>query len=133
MKILPGILLLLISFVSCSEKGRRKDILPENEMRQVIWDMMRADQYVAGFRLKDSTHNKRNESIRLYEEIFRIHKITREQFKTSFDYYTSRPDLFRPIIDSLSKIKIPPSPFHPSGRPGHKDSLARPFLPRPKH
>ena len=59
MKFLPGILLLLIPFFSCSEKDQKKDILPEKEMREVMWDMMRADQYVAAFLLKDSTHTKR--------------------------------------------------------------------------
>lgn len=127
MKIFPGILLLLISFVSCSEKEQRKDVLPENEMREIVWDMMRADQYVAAFLLKDSTYNKKDESTRLYEQIFRIHKITREQFRTSFNYYSSRPDLFRPIIDSLAKRKVTPGQFHPA-HPARKDSLVRPHL-----
>jgi hypothetical protein len=127
MKFLPGILLLLISFFSCSEKDQKKDILPEKEMREVMWDMMRADQYVAAFLLKDSTHTKRDESIRLYEEIFYIHKITREEFKASFDYYTSRPDLFRPIIDSLAKRKIQSSHLRPT-HPVSKDSLGKPLL-----
>ena len=127
MKILPGILLLLTSFFSCSEKGQKKDILPENEMREVMWDMMRADQYVAAFLSKDSIYNKRDESVRLYEEIFRIHKITRQEFKASFDYYRSRPDLFRPIIDSLAKRKIEPSHLRPT-HPARKDSLVKPLL-----
>jgi hypothetical protein len=127
MKFLPGILFLLISFFSCSEKGQKKDILPEKEMREVMWDMMRADQYVAAFLLKDSTHTKRDESIRLYEAILHIHKITREKFKASFDYYSSQPDLFRPIIDSLAKRKIEPPHLRPT-HPVRKDSLIKPFL-----
>ena len=132
MKLLPGILLLLISFFSCSKKEQKKDILPENQMREVMWDMMRADQYVSGFLIKDSTHDKKNESIKLYEAIFHIHKITREEFKASFDYYSSRPDLFRPIFDSLTKRKIEPSHLRPT-HPVRKDSLVKPFLrKRPK-
>ena len=49
MKLLAGILLSIISFFSCSEQEQKKDILPEKEMREVMWDMMRADQYVASF------------------------------------------------------------------------------------
>jgi len=127
MKFLPGILLLLISFFSCSEKNQKKDILPEKEMREVMWDMIRADQYVAAFLLKDSTHTKRDESIRLYEDIFHIHKITREEFKASFDYYSSRPDLFRPITDSLAKRKIESPHLRPT-HPVRKDSLVKPLL-----
>jgi len=68
-------------------------------------DMIRADQYVSNYLQKDSTRNKKDESTKLYAEIFSIHKITKEQFKKSLDYYTSRPDFFRPIIDSLAKRK----------------------------
>jgi hypothetical protein len=118
--------LLITPFFSCSDREQKKDVLPENEMREVMWDMMRADQYVGSF-LKDSTHNKKDQSIALYEEIFHIHKITREQFKTSYDYYSSRPDLFRPILDSLAKRRIE-SPHLRPGHPGRKDSLTKPLL-----
>jgi hypothetical protein len=127
MKPVACILLSIISFFSCSEREQKKDILPEKEMREVMWDMIRADQYVAAFLSKDSTHSKRDESIRLYDEIFRIHKITREQFKTSFNYYTSQPDLFRPIIDSLAKRKIEPAHIRPR-HPVRKDTLVKPLL-----
>jgi len=127
MKFVACILISIISFLSCSEKEQKKDVLPEKEMREVMWDMMRADQYVAAFLLKDSTHSKKDESIRLYDEIFQIYKITREQFKTSFNYYSSRPDLFRPIIDSLAKRKIEPPHIRP-GHPVRKDSLVKPLF-----
>ena len=54
MKLLPGIFLFSIFFF-LFEKEQKKDILPENEMREVMWDMMRADQYVSDFLIKDST------------------------------------------------------------------------------
>jgi hypothetical protein len=90
MRIFAGILVLLAIF-SRSENDQKKNILPEKEMKEIMWDMMRADQYVAAFLLKDSTHNKKDQSIELYEQIFHIHKITREQFKTAL--ITIAPDL----------------------------------------
>jgi len=75
-----------------------------------MWDLLRADQYVAGSALKDSATKKKNESLKLYEEIFHLHHITRNQFKKSYDYYSSRPDLFQPILDSLSVRKVDVSP-----------------------
>jgi hypothetical protein len=132
MKVFPRILLVVL-FFSCSEKQREGDVLSENKMRAVMWDMIRADQYVADFLLKDSTHNKKEESVKLYEEIFRIHKITREQFKKSLDYYSSQPDLFRPIVDSLAKRK---NEFTPPSTNTHSipvDSLIKPtFRKRPQ-
>jgi hypothetical protein len=105
MKAFSCILLLVILFFSCSEKEKKPHVLSENKMRAVMWDMIRADQYVSDLLLKDSTRNKKDESAKLYEEIFHIHKITRVEFKKSLNYYTSQPDLFRPIIDSLAKRK----------------------------
>src|SRR5260370_27741477 len=105
MKIFTGILLLTLLFFYCSEKEKRANILSGNKMKEVMWDMIRADQYVSDFLMKDSTRNQKEESVKLYEEIFHIHKITRQQFQKSLEYYSSRPDLFRPIIDSLAKRK----------------------------
>lgn len=127
MKFFPWIPVIIISFFSCARKEQKKDILPENEMREVMWDMMRADQYVAAFLPKDSTRTKKDQSIDLYEDIFHIHKITREQFKASYDYYSSRPDLFRSIVDSLAKRKVESPHLRPT-HPGRKDSLVKPIL-----
>jgi hypothetical protein len=141
MKPFRAILFLAILFFSCSRQEKRLHVLSENKMRAVMWDMIRADQYVSDFLLKDSARKKKDESIRLYEEIFHIHKITEEQFKKSLDYYSSRPDLFRPIIDSLAKSNSPfPSFYHPTAVPHpankiSKDSATKPFqgkhLPKP--
>src|SRR5258706_13913461 len=123
MKIFPGILLLALLFFSCTEKEKNANILSENKMREVMWDMIRADQYVSNFIMKNSTCNAKDESVKLYEEIFQIHKTTRQQFQKSLDYYSSRPDLFRPIIDSLAKKKIETSP--PAVHTTNIDSLIK--------
>src|SRR5258708_7565363 len=126
MKFFSGILLSIILFFSCTKNGGKPDVLPQNKMTAVMWDMIRADQNVSDFLLKDSTRNKKTESTRLYDQIFHIHKITPQQFKKSLTYYSSRPDLFRPIIDSLAKRKNESSPFQPA-HPIKKDSLIRSF------
>ena len=111
--------LMILSFC-CARKEKRTDILPKEKMREVIWDLIRADQYVADYLAKDSTRNKKDESLKLYEQVFHLHKITDNQFKASLAYYTSQPDLFRPIIDSLAKRKkefmLPPPAVHPFAR-----------------
>jgi Domain of unknown function (DUF4296) len=123
-------IIIIILFFSCTVKTKRNTVLSENKMREVVWDMLRADQYVSDFLLKDSTRKRKNESLKLYEEVFSIHKISEKEFKESLDYYSSRPDLFRPIIDSLAKRKTASSPyyhppnFHPPGR-SNNDSAAK--------
>ena len=116
MKYFPAFFLLLILLFSCARK-ENKNVLPENKLREVMWDLIRADQYVADYLMRDSTRNKKDESMKLYEEIFHLHKISRDQFKRSLAYYSSQPDLLRPIIDSLAKRKsefmFPPTSVHP--------------------
>jgi hypothetical protein len=118
----------LLLFFSCTTKKKKADILSENKMEQVMWDMIRADQYVLESLSKDSSLSKKEKSIRLYEEIFAIHKITKEQFKKSLQYYSSQPDLFRPILDSLAKHKNESN--RPSYIPPHIDTLSKPSLRR---
>jgi len=96
------LILLVTVFFGCIRKNRiPKEVLPQNEMRKVMWDMMRADAYVSEFIMKDSTRNQKTESAILYEKIFAIHFTTQETFKKSLAFYQSRPDLFKVISDSL--------------------------------
>src|SRR4030095_2101145 len=95
------IILIILTFGCIQDKKIPKEVLPQNEMRMIMWDLMRADAYVADFIMKDSSRNQKAESAILYEKIFDIHSTTRETFKKSLAFYESRPDLFKAISDSL--------------------------------
>ena len=95
------IILIILTFGCIQDKKIPKDVLPQNEMRKIMWDLMRADAYVSTFIMKDSTKNQKTESAILYEKIFEIHATTQETFKKSLAFYQSRPDLFKAISDSL--------------------------------
>jgi len=101
MKFAPFIILVILLFGCIKDNKIPKDVIPQNQMRKIMWDLMRADAYVTDFIIKDSTRDKKAESTRLYEEIFDIHATTRETFKKSLAFYQSRPDLFKVISDSL--------------------------------
>ena len=101
MRSLLFITLILLTVGCIQDKKIPKDILPQNEMRKIMWDLMRADAYVADFIMKDSTRDQKTESAILYEKIFDIHSTSRETFKKSLAFYESRPDLFKAISDSL--------------------------------
>lgn len=95
------IILTGLSFGCIRNNKIPKDVIPQNEMRTIMWDLMRADAYVTDFIMKDSTRDKKKESSKLYEKIFEIHATTQETFKKSLAFYQSRPDLFKAISDSL--------------------------------
>jgi len=95
-------IILIISNFGCIRDNKvPKDVIPQNQMRKIMWDLMRADAYVTDFVMKDSTRDKKAESAKLYEKVFDIHSTTRETFKKSLVFYQSRPDLFKAISDSL--------------------------------
>jgi|SRR5688572_24399917 len=96
--------ILFVSVAGCNrDKTIPKGILSQNEMRKIMWDLMRADAYVADFIMKDSTRkqDQKVESAILYEQIFSIHSTTQEAFIKSRDFYERRPDLLKVITDSL--------------------------------
>ena len=101
MRSLLFISLIILTFGCIQDKKIPKDVLPQNEMRKIMWDLMRADAYVSTFIIKDSTKNQKTESAILYEKIFDIHSTTQEAFKKSLAFYQDRPDLFKAISDSL--------------------------------
>jgi Domain of unknown function (DUF4296) len=94
--------LLFIFIISCvQDKKIPEGIILQNNMRKIMWDMMRADAYVSEFILKDSTKSKLKESSILYEQIFKLHNVTLNDFRKSISFYETRPDLLKTITDSL--------------------------------
>jgi hypothetical protein len=96
--------LLTLLVVACSKKDHPKDVLSPEQMEAVMWDLFRADEMVNVEEEKDTSFNRNARSNQLYNEIFRIHKTTRQQFKTSMQFYEMRPDLFQPVLDSLKVL-----------------------------
>ena len=93
---------IIFLFFSCSNRDKVPDkVLTPKKMQSVLWDMLRIDQFVITYVAKDTVLNKKQESIKLYEQVFRIHKISKEQFQKSLDFYQGRPDLLKVMLDSI--------------------------------
>jgi hypothetical protein len=93
-------------------KGKNKippSVLQPKKMQAVLWDVMRADQFLNNYVLiKDSNLNKVSESLKYYDQIFAIHEISQEQFQESFTFYKEHPDLMKVIMDSMSRAPVVP-------------------------
>jgi hypothetical protein len=105
MKRLLPILSLFFLLIGCSGKNSiPAGVLPKQKMQAVLLDMLKADEFLTGYVFpKDSVLNSKQESIQLYEQVFRIHHTDREEFKRSFLFYQSHPSLMKEILDSLNK------------------------------
>ncbi|HVM88209.1 MAG TPA: DUF4296 domain-containing protein [Puia sp.] len=79
-----------------------KGIISKNEMQKILWDMIQADQFSKQFLSKDSTKNINLETMKLYDEVFQVYHISKDDFKKSYQFYISRPDIFKVVLDSIS-------------------------------
>ena len=98
------ILLICCFVLGCVNKDSiPANIIQKDSMRTVLLDMMVADQYSKQYFSKDTTKGKMQTETRdLYQQVFEIHHITNEDFKRSYQFYISRPDLARSLFDSVS-------------------------------
>ena len=101
-----GIAMICLAFIQlcCNNNSNvPADILPAPQMQVVLWDMMRADRFLTDYVLnRDTSLNRKSASIKLYQQVFAIHGITKEIFQKSFSYYQAHPALLQGIMDSLN-------------------------------
>lgn len=92
-------------FSACSDKTRvPSDVLDREEMESVMWDMILADRYAITYLPMDSVKRKdiKTETLKLYDQVFQVHKISREEFVKSYKFYLSRPDISKVMFDSIA-------------------------------
>jgi hypothetical protein len=146
-----GCWIIVLISLGC-RSGSRGKILSQDTMRVVLMEMLKADAYNDFRSIKDTNYKHDTAYALLYANIFGSHRISKEQFSDSYNYYMSRPADFKALIDSMSnqanrdlakekpassKGYVPPAGgaghrppggfIRPNGTPGH------PFIPAPGH
>jgi hypothetical protein len=98
------IFLLVVSLAACSNrKSIPKDIIQLDTMQVIMKEMILTGEYALQYISKDSlNHDKAKSNQDLMENIFKLHHITRTDFKKSLSFYEARPDLNKIIFDSLA-------------------------------
>lgn len=86
---------------SCGNNENPSGILKPQKMQAVLWDIIKADAFTNEFIKKDSAKNAVAENLKLQQEIFAIHKITKADFYKSYDYYQSNTTQFKIMLDSM--------------------------------
>ena len=104
MKKLLLFLTLFLYVFSCKSKDEfPKNIIPPVKMTSVLLDVFKADEVANYYRIKDSTWVGYAKHEKLYDAIYKIHHITKNDFQRSMQFYQGRPDLLKPILDSIQK------------------------------
>ncbi|MEP6514085.1 MAG: DUF4296 domain-containing protein [Parafilimonas sp.] len=98
------VFIFLISILfSCTSADRYipSDVIPLNDMKLIVWDMMQAEEFARLKHNKDSNllYPKTSE---MFQQVMRIRKTDKENFYKSFTYYQSHPILNKILFDSVS-------------------------------
>ena len=88
-------------FSCSSNEGVPRDIIPIPQMKFIMFDVFNAQEFAQQVFPKDTTAAKQR-TFELYQELFNIYKISREDFYKSFHYYESNPDKMKILTDSLN-------------------------------
>jgi hypothetical protein len=99
--ILSCMLVACLLLASCSNKPKAIEPLAINDMKTIMWDIETADVWFNQIPLTDSVHKTRQMNIQLYEQVFASHNITKQQFYNSYQYYQTRPDKMKILMDSV--------------------------------
>ncbi len=92
----------MVLLYSCGNKDKNTaGVLKPEKMQAVLWDVIKADVFTTDFIKKDSGKNAAAENLKLQQQIFAIHKITRADFYDSYDYYKENTVEFKKVIDSM--------------------------------
>jgi len=87
---------------SCGDKQAvPRGILKPAIMQKVMWDVLRADAFTFDFIKRDSSKRPEAENVKLQQQIFAIHKVSKEEFYKSYNFYKRHPDLMQPLLDSM--------------------------------
>jgi hypothetical protein len=93
---------IIVFLVSCSGNPKVPNgVLPPDKMRSVMWDMIQADEFVSYKAFTDSSYKSLNKRTQLYQQVFRLHHTSREEFKKSIQYYQGHPEMLKTMFDSL--------------------------------
>lgn len=92
----------LMTLFSCYSKDKvPSDIINPEEMKGIIWDVMRSQALANESALKDSTIDKAIKTKLLAKKVFEIHKTDSAHFNESYNWYVKHPLKLKVIFDSL--------------------------------
>ncbi|MEO8403699.1 MAG: DUF4296 domain-containing protein [Chitinophagaceae bacterium] len=121
--LIAGIILFILS---CSHKDKLpKDILSKQQMRGILWDLVKTNEYLNGFPLRDSSTDKTVQMLNWYDNIYRLHKTNKAQFEKSYAYYREHSPLMKEVLDSISHEKEPINPQVKKDSVAIKDSIIK--------
>lgn len=92
---------LLLLLISCKKTEKPADVMKDDQMQAVLWDVLQANAYVNEYLRKDSGRNIEQEQVKLQQQVFAKHKITKAGFDKSYNWYLEHPVQMQVMIDTM--------------------------------
>ena len=67
-----SIIIVLGLLISCANTDVPRDIIPPDRIRPILFDLLKADEYLNNFILKDTLLKRDKEAVKLYDQVFQI-------------------------------------------------------------
>jgi hypothetical protein len=97
------VVITIVFLLGCSNnKIIPAGVISKAKMETVLWQLMQTDEFFTNYVIKDSLKNNTAERTKLYQQVFTLNKITKEDFRKSYEFYIHNPEISRPMFDSLS-------------------------------
>jgi hypothetical protein len=81
-----------------------REVIPPAQMQKVVWELMQADELAMQNKTGDSSVDLKQESFRLYDQVFALNNISREKFNKSYRYYQEHPTLYNQMMDAIKAV-----------------------------
>jgi len=104
--------MLVMLITGCADKPvTPPGIIPPEKMEKVMYDLMRTGEFLSGYVLyKDTSVNKTGESLKWYNKVWELHKVSEEEFRKSYLWYKDNPKVMSALMDSIMVIPTPALP-----------------------
>lgn len=92
---------LVFAFTACSGSSSiPNNVLSYNDMKSVLWDMAQVDEFASVY-IHETPEKIKDKSLLMYQKVFVLHKILKDEFAVSYTFYKSHPLQEKILMDSL--------------------------------
>jgi Domain of unknown function (DUF4296) len=97
------ILILLIFAFSCGRNDKVPEgVLEPAKMEKVMTDLLMSESFAESYLLIDTSKKRDEWFTGELNKVLAVQDVTQDQIRKSLDFYKTRPDLFKVIIDSIN-------------------------------
>lgn len=97
-------LLICFAYACSNNKAVPDHVLRPEKFQKILADIFLADALSTERSFKDTALKIKDENAAYFLKVFEQYGVTKNEFMRSYNYYLSRPDLLRPITDSISAV-----------------------------